>query len=238
LAKYFQQRHSTSTALTQITDEWLREIDDKIIVKDVLLDFSAAVYIIDHSLLLEKCMCYGFTPPATMWMKSYLSNRTQRVFFNGTLSNIIQVEAGIPQGSCLGPLLFSNFTNDMPLALIKASVSMYADDSTPYTSATTATEMTATLIKELQLASKWVERNKLVLNISKTKSIVFGTNHSLNLEPQLHLVMNNVEIEQVEMSWSKHIDATVAKMGRSLSIVKRFSAILTLSTRQVLQALV
>ena len=82
-------------------------------------------------------------------------------------------------------------------------------------------------------------RNKLVLNISKIKSIVFGTNHSLNPKPQLHLVMNNVEIEQVDVSWSKHINKTVAKMRRSLSIINRCSAFLTiLSTRQVLLALV
>ena len=93
--------------------------------------------------------------------------------------------------------------------------------------------------KELQFVSEWVERNKLVLNISKAKSIIFGTNHSLNPKPQLHLVMNNVEIEQVEVnkllgvtldckrSWSKHIDTTVAKMGRSLTIIKRYSAFLT-----------
>ena len=135
-----------------------------------MLDFSADFDIIDHSQLLEKHMCNGFTPPAIMWIKSYLSNRTQRVFFNGSLSNIIQLESGIPQDSCLGPLLFSIFTNDMPLTLSKARVSMYADDSTLYTSATTATEMTATLNKELQLVSEWVARNKLVINISKTKS--------------------------------------------------------------------
>jgi hypothetical protein len=162
-------------------------------------------------------MCYGFTAPAVLWIKSYLSNRTQRVFFNESLSNIIQVESGFSQGCFLGPLLFSIFTNDMPLTLSKASVSMYLDDSTLYTSATTATEMTATLNKELQLVSEWVARNRLVLNISKTKSLVFGTNHSLNPEPQLNLVMNNVEIEQVEvtkllgvsldckLSWSKHL---------------------------------
>ena len=90
-----------------------------------------------------------------------------------------------------------------------------------------------------------------LLNISKTKSFVFGTKHSLNPKPQLNLVINNVEIEEVEMtkllgvtldcklSWSKHIDAVVAKMGRCLSIRKWCSAFLTtLSTRQVLQALV
>ena len=115
---------------------------------------------------------------------------------------------------------------------------MYVDESTLYTSATTATEMTATLNKELQLVSEWVARNKLVLNISKTKSIVFGTNHSLNHKPQLNLIIYNVEIKQVEMtkllgvtldcklSWSKHIYTTVAKMGRSISLLKCCSTFL------------
>ena len=106
----YREGHSTSTALTQMTDDWLRETDDKMIVGPVLLDFSAAFDIMDHRLLVEKCMCYGFTPPAMIWIKSYLSNRTQRVFFNGSISNIIQVESGIPQGNCLGPFFQSLLT--------------------------------------------------------------------------------------------------------------------------------
>jgi hypothetical protein len=128
---------------------------------------------------------------------------------------------------------------------------MYADDSTLYTSATTASEITATLNKELQSVSEWVARNKIVLNISQTKSIVLGRNHSLNPKPQLNIVLNNMEIEQVEetkllgvtldckLSWSKHIYATVAKIGKGLSIIKCPSAFLrSLSTKQVLQTLV
>jgi hypothetical protein len=92
-----------------MTDDWLREVDDKLIVWVVLLDFSAAFEIIDHSLLLEKRVCYGFTPPAIMWIKSYLPNRTQVFIHNGSLSNIIQFESGIPQGSFFRPLAFFMF---------------------------------------------------------------------------------------------------------------------------------
>jgi hypothetical protein len=106
---------------------------------------------------MEKHICYGFIPPV------YLSNRSQRVFFNGSLNNTIQVESGI------------------------------LNDSTLLTSATTESEITATLHEELLLVSKWVAGNKSVLNILKTKSIVCGTNDSLNNKPQLNHVINDVE---------------------------------------------
>ena len=101
---------------------------------------------------------------------------------------------------------------------------MYADDSTIYATATTANEVTETLNKQLQSFLELVASNKLVQNISKTKSIVFGTNHSLSSRPQLNLVMNGLAVEQVEetkllgipldckLSWSKHFDSMVVKM--------------------------
>jgi hypothetical protein len=128
---------------------------------------------------------------------------------------------------------------------------MYADDSTTYASATTANEVTETLNKELQSVLEWVASNKLVLNVSKTKCIVFGINHSVSSRPQLNLVMNGVAVEQVvetkllgvtldrKLSWSKHIDYMVVKMERGLSLLKRCSAFLTPhSKKQILQALV
>ena len=96
--------------------------------------------------------------------------RTQRVIFNGSFSNVKHVKCGVPQGSSLGPLLFSIV--NLPLALNKACVSMYADDSTIYASATTANKVTITLNKELQFVLEWVTSNKLVLNISKMSRIV------------------------------------------------------------------
>ena len=72
-----------------------------------------------------------------------MSNSTQRMCFNGSLSNIIQVESGIPQGSCLGPLVFPICTNG--LTLCKAHVSTYAAYSTIYRSASIVSGITATL---------------------------------------------------------------------------------------------
>ena len=70
----YREGHSTSTALTQMTDDWLRETDDYNIWSR-FINLQCAFDIIDHSLLLENLVCYGFTPPAILWIKSYLSNR-------------------------------------------------------------------------------------------------------------------------------------------------------------------
>ena len=96
---------------------------------------------------------------------------TQSIFFNGSFSNVKHVKCGVLQGSSLDPLLFSIFTNDLPLSLNKACVFMNADDSTIYTSAITANEVTETLNNELQSVLEWVASNKLLLNISKVRAL-------------------------------------------------------------------
>ena len=97
-----------------MTDDWLCQIDQKKIVGAVLLDFSAAFDVIDHKLLLNKLNAYGFEVGAVRWLESYLTNRTQLVYFNGSFSRTNSLVCGVPQGSCLGPLLFSIFINDLP----------------------------------------------------------------------------------------------------------------------------
>ena len=69
---------------------------------------------VDHSLLLKKLELYGFGHGCISWIKSYLSDRSQCVSINGTLSSFLSVKDGVPQGSILGPLLYTIFTNEVP----------------------------------------------------------------------------------------------------------------------------
>ncbi len=94
----------------------------------ILIDLQKAFDTIDHNILLDKMNFIGFSEQTVKWFKSYLSNRTFRVIFERTLSNIGDLTCGVPQGSILGPLLFLLYVNDMPQA-ISYDLMLYADDS-------------------------------------------------------------------------------------------------------------
>ena len=153
----YRHNHSTCSALTAMTDDWLKEMDNPKMTGAVLLDFSAACDVIDYNLLISKLECCGFSPTAIKLMKSYLTSRTQRVYYTGSWSHSRVLDCGVPQGSCLGPLLYGIFTNDLPSVLCKATVQMYADDSTLYYAAETVSE---------QCFVSWV---KYVFWLDKTK---------------------------------------------------------------------
>ena len=93
------------------------------------MDFAKAFDVIDHDLLLRKLTLYGLSSDTLHLISSFLSNREQLVCINTIKSDFLPVKYGIPQGSVLGPLLFSLYINDLPL-FIKALCELFADDTT------------------------------------------------------------------------------------------------------------
>ena len=83
----------------------------------------------DHGILLSKLSLIGLSPNATQWFESYLSNRIQRTSCDNELSGVPSVSHGVPQGSILGPLLFSLYINDLPNSVKRSDVSLNADDT-------------------------------------------------------------------------------------------------------------
>ena len=84
------------------------------------------------SYLLKKLYLMGIKENENLWFKSYLTNRTQCVYVNNSISTPNVISSGVPQGSILGPLLFLLFINDMPNNLLHSTVDMYADDTLIY----------------------------------------------------------------------------------------------------------
>ena len=103
----YREDHSTETALLKVTNDILTEMNSPLVVLLVLLDLNAAFDTVDHSVLLRRPQTsFGISGAPLDWFNSYLSARSQRVFIPGALSDNLPLDWGVPQGSCLGPLLY------------------------------------------------------------------------------------------------------------------------------------
>ena len=131
----YRKSHSTETALVKIVNDILLGMNRQHVSLLVLLDLSAAFDTVDHTILLRRLeTSFGVTGDALKWIASYLSARSQRVMINVVLSDRFDLSFGVPQGSCLGPLLFSAYASKL-FQVIKNNLPnshAYADDTELY----------------------------------------------------------------------------------------------------------
>ena len=133
-------------------------------VVNFFLDLQKAFDTLDHQILLCKLESYGIRHKCLEWCKSYLSNRTQRVFVAGVTSTSLNITCGVPQGSILGPLLFLIYINDLPSVCNQLSVHLFADD----TNLCSLGCSRIAIQDDLDSVAAWLNANKLKLNMLKT----------------------------------------------------------------------
>ena len=110
----FKAHYSTTTALPQSYDLWVRGAEERELTAALLLDLSAAFDVLNHGILVEKLELYNFSPVTCDWLRSYLSNRPQYLMVESRLSDPLPVgDQGVPQSSLLGLLCFMIFYNDL-----------------------------------------------------------------------------------------------------------------------------
>ena len=177
LQSAYRKGHSTETALLRVFNDLINGIDTGKVCILNLLDLSAAFDTIDHHILINRLEThYGVTGKAREWFRSYLTGRTQCVAIGNNKSKDSSLAFGVPQGSVLGPILFTLYTQ--PLSKIIQSSDMnfhfYADDTQLYNNfdlddIESQLNKTQTCISNVKI---WMDQNKLQLNESKTEVLL------------------------------------------------------------------
>ena len=243
----YRSAHSTETALLKIVNDIRINMEKSSLTCLLSLDISAAFDALDHQVLLARAEeIFGISGPALAWLRSFLTNRQCFVSLGDSAnmnSQLSTVTSGVPQGSTLGPLLFSMFVS--PLGKIVDDnggiCHQYADDTQLYMRLEPGLSNINSLSKCADSVATWFLQNGLKLNPSKTDSIIFGTAQRLKnvATPKPTLECLGVPIASADsvhilgvtldntLTLNKHVSNTVSSCNYHIRALKHIRSSLT-----------
>ena len=226
----FVSGRSCATQLLSILNIIGKNLDKGLQTDVVFMDIAKAFDTVDHSKMLQKLREFGFSGSVLLWLKNYLSGRSQRVTVHGATSQSLPITSGVPQGSLLSPFLFSVYINDLPNHLSSSTgVGLFADDTKLYKAVQNPSDALI-LQEDIQHLQCWSEENRLRFNISKCKVLSITrksspliTSYSLdgqqltlsNLEIDLGVIMNS------NLTWINQVNRVRSKANQMLGFIRR-----------------
>ena len=225
----FRKGHSCETQLTTVINDWAKILDNRGQVDTFILDFEKAFDTPPHELLKSKLFRYGIGGKTLKWIDSFLCFRQQRVVVNGVKSDWAPVLSGVPQGTVLGPLLFSLYINDIS-SDIESEIRLFADDCVCYREIKDE-EDTLKLQRDIDRLGSWARKwgmrfqpvkcNMMQLTRKRIKKIHASyTLEGTNLENVESIKYLGVTIT-TDLRWNTHVSNVCTKANRTLGFLRR-----------------
>ena len=191
----FRPKHSTENAILALINKIEEGLQNNEFTISLFVDLSKAFDTLDHQILLKKLSIYGVKGNELRWFEDYLKNRNHSTSYLDTLSEPLELQCGIPQGTILGPLLFIIDINDLPKN-IECFTSLFADDTACADSHQHLDTLGNNINQHLIKLEKWFKANKLTVNGSKTKALFFSKKQ-IKDEDKPKIYIDNTEIEYI-----------------------------------------
>ena len=225
----FRKGHSCETQLTTVINDWAKILDNRGQVDTFMLDFEKAFDTPPHELLKSKLFGYGIGGKTLKWIDSFLCFRQQRVVVNGVKSDWAPVLSGVPQGTVLGPLLFSLYINDIS-SDIESEIRLFADDCVCYREIKGEKD-TMKLQRDIDRLGSWARKwgmrfqpvkcNMMQLTRKRIKKIHASyTLEGTNLENVESIKYLGVTITS-DLRWNTHVGNVCTKANRTLGFLRR-----------------
>ena len=244
----FRAKFSTEHAVLDIHEKILNNLDKRLNTCAIFLDLAKAFDSVSHNILLRKLARYGIRGNIFRFFQSYLSGRSQFVRINDVNSSLMNIEFGVPQGSILGPLLFLIFINDLPEAT-NFFIRLFADDTFLCSQNDDIFALESEVNIELNKVFIWLASNKLTLNISKSKYMLFSNKTKIDRNLNIKINENRLEncvsykylgvIFDCNLNWKSHIDRVREKVNKACGALSKLRHYVDLDTlKNVFYALV
>jgi hypothetical protein len=227
---------------------WRESLDSKKEVLSMFLDFSKAFDTVDHTLLIQKLKNYNLHSDVIKLLENYLSERSIRVRVNKELSKKNPLgKVSVPQGSCLGPLLFIIYINDLSHLKTNSKKWLFADDTTLVIDGKNIPEAKRKLQQDLTIITDWLKYNRLIINLSKTHMMHIPTTlKKLDHTKNSTIEFNGESIKFIEstrllgvmidnrLRFNEHIKKICNKVNSTTSLLAKSSHLFPKNFRTVL----